>query len=165
MYYFINRDNRPFQITISRIHQCPHSYLRDRTEGYCYQKALGVALYKHYLTNIFLILKLIFCSYNLQHANCDCSWMQMGQFPYYFTQTVSIEIRKLKKAKNQEILFFCKTVELFTRTCELYTIKVFLNNIKIYNDAWLSYDLFCISEGRVHQLMDNLKGKPFFFWY
>ena len=106
MYYFINRDNRPFQITISRIHQCPHSYLRDRTEGYCYQKALGVALYKHYLTNIFLILKLIFCSYNLQHANCDCSWMQMGQFPYYFTQTVSIEIRKLDKSKKPGNIVF-----------------------------------------------------------
>ena len=114
MNFFINRDNRPFQITISRIYQCSYSYLKGRIDGYCYQKALVVALYWRYLTNIFWILKLIFCSYNLHRANCDCSWMQMGQFPYNFTQTVSIEVRKLDKSKkNREILFFCKTVEFF----------------------------------------------------
>ena len=140
MYFFINRDNRPFQITISRFHQCPYSYLRDRIEGCCCQNALGVALYWHYLTSIFWILKLIFCTYNLKRASCDCSWMQMGQFLYNFKQTVSIEETKLDKSKKTgKYCFSAKRLSsFFTRTCELQTIKAFLNNVKIYNDAWFS---------------------------
>ena len=44
---------------------------RDRMESYYCQKVLGVVLNWIYLANIFWILSPIFCSYNLERANCD----------------------------------------------------------------------------------------------